>query len=77
MNIQAQELYDKLIEDLPSLMESNINDDLEFEILDDLPQYIEFVEHEINYEREQNYDTYSKEELDKLQKTIDKIKLSL
>lgn len=79
-NLNIKKLYKQLLEDLPSMMESNINDTIEHEPwepstnLQHLLDYLDDVEHEINYEISENYENYSKEELDKLQNTINNIR---
>ena len=61
------------------MMESNINDTIEHEPwepstnVQHLLDYLNDVEHEIKYEIE-NYENYSKEELDKLQNTVNHIR---
>jgi hypothetical protein len=78
-------LYMELVEVLPFLMESNINDDLEWEddgieggILANLEEYIELVQHEIEYDRSDGEFTYaSAEDLDTLESTCKQILIRL
>ena len=77
--------YNELVEVLPSLMESNINDDLEWDddgieggIPAHLGEYIDIVMHEIEYDRGEGGFSYaSPEDLNILENTCSRILMEM